>query len=684
MCKGELMRTLIKQFILLMFFISGILNFAAIPEPAIETIVNWTSSNQYGGYFSRPLIMGLKMIFGTSILAIKILTILWGIGTLVRFFYSLNVRLPSLPKINIEQYEKKEDPKKKIIKKEIEITNGPSKPSDDDLIEKVHIATTQPTDAKEKKKKEEKSEWGSLISDIFWGRKKPKIQTEPTPNPLRNVLTKNTPISEPEPERIAKKVQFAWDKPTFPYSLLENNLGKNTPVDQNFIVEKAKALQKKLIEFWIPVTIEGFDIGPSIVQIKIKPSEGVKISSIENLNNDIKLSLKSKSLRIVAPIPWTDNVGIQIPNPNPSMVKIGDILNSVEFQESMKKSETWLALGKGIDGKVLIKPLESMPHLLVAWATGSGKSVGINDFIVSLMFQNSPSDLKFLMVDPKQVELEMYSGLPYMLAPIVYDSTKAVKLLRWAVEEMERRYSILKEAKVRQLNEYNEKAEEKMYRIVFIIDEMADMMISSPANKKEAEDYINRLAAKSRAVWIHLILATQRPSVNVITGMIKANIPTRIAYGVVSDIDSRTIIGRKGAEDLVGKGDMLYIDPSTKNPIRIQSPFISTEEVEKVVNSLREKYMKDLTEEDVYNPEIIRALEDKPEMAWTSMGGGWDDDELVQQAIEIIMETRKASATMLQRKLGVGFARAARIMDILEEQGIIGPQEGAKPREIYV
>lgn len=331
-----------------------------------------------------------------------------------------------------------------------------------------------------------------------------------------------------------------------------------------------------------------------------------------------------------------------------------------------------MALGKGIDGKIEIRPLESMPHLLVAGATGSGKSVGINDFIVSLMFQNTPSELKFLMVDPKQVELEMYSGLPYMLAPIVYDSARAIKLLQRTVQEMERRYSILKDQRVRNLIEYNTKnAAEKMYRIVFVIDEMADMMLSSAANRKEVENCINRLAAKARAVGIHLILATQRPSVNVITGLIKANIPTRIAYGVVSEVDSRTILGRKGAEDLVGKGDMLYMDPSTKFPVRMQSPFVATEEIEKVVDSLRRKYMQGLTEEDIYNPEIVAALESKAETAAGAFAGGGDDDDLVEQAMQVIAETRKASATLLQRKLGVGFARAARIMDILEERGVI-------------
>ena len=396
------------------------------------------------------------------------------------------------------------------------------------------------------------------------------------------------------------------------------------------------------------------------MQIKIKPEEGIKISAIEGLSNDIKLSLKSKSLRIIAPIPGTDMIGIQIPNPKASMVRLGDIISTEEFSMQMKKNSTNLSLGKGIDGSVQVKALESMPHLLVAGATGSGKSVGINDFIVSLMFQNTPAELKFLMVDPKQVELEMYSGLPYLLAPIVYDSGKAIKLLQWTVEEMEKRYSTLKDQRVRNLDEYNQKMEaegqERMYRIVFIIDEMADMMLSSSANRKEVENCINRLAAKARAVGIHLILATQRPSVNVITGLIKANIPTRIAFGVVSEVDSRTILGRKGAEDLVGKGDMLYMDPSTKFPIRIQAPFVSTEEIERVVSQLRNKYMQNLTEEDIYHPEIIAALESKVETArgvLSSGGEGGNDEDLINQAIQVIAETRKASATLLQRKLNV-------------------------------
>ena len=597
----------------------------------------------------------------TAIYAIVIVLLL---GAIVYLLYVLNVRLPKLPKINIEQSEKPIKKEKKTDSKEDErptITISRPDISTDDILEKVSQATGKVVQAT--------SSWGSLLKEMFKTKVTQKIE-EKKPKPV---------------------ISFSGDKPTFGYSALESNLGNQQTVDENFLVEKAKALQTKLSEFWVPIAIEGFDIWPSIVQIKIKPEEGIKISAIEGLSNDIKLSLKSKSLRIIAPIPGTDMIGIQIPNPKASMVRLGDIISTEEFSMQMKKNSTNLSLGKGIDGSVQVKALESMPHLLVAGATGSGKSVGINDFIVSLMFQNTPAELKFLMVDPKQVELEMYSGLPYLLAPIVYDSGKAIKLLQWTVEEMEKRYSTLKDQRVRNLDEYNQKMEaegqEKMYRIVFIIDEMADMMLSSSANRKEVENCINRLAAKARAVGIHLILATQRPSVNVITGLIKANIPTRIAFGVVSEVDSRTILGRKGAEDLVGKGDMLYMDPSTKFPIRIQAPFVSTGEIERVVSQLRNKYMQNLTEEDIYHPEIIAALESKVETArgvLSSGGDGGNDEDLINQAIQVIAETRKASATLLQRKLNVWFARAARIMDVLEERGIIWPQEGAKPRDIFI
>ena len=592
--------------------------------------------------------------------------LLW---VLARVLYVLNIKIPKLPKINIEK-ENAPTPERKPTKTPY-VTKESQTSSD--LLEKLDKATW--------KKVAQVWAWatvnwasnsGSLLKDGFSSLFKQKVEQK---------------IQEKKEEKPRPQIHFSWDKPTFSTSLLASNLSEAQQIDEKSIVEKAQALQNKLSEFWIYISIEWFDIGPSVVQIRIKLAEWIKISAITNLMDNIKLSLRTKSVRMVAPIPWTDCIGIQIPNPKPKMVCLWDILSSTEFQKWMQKSETTLALWKWIDGSIAVSQLDSMPHLLVAWATGSWKSVWINNFILSLMYQNSPSELKFLMVDPKQVELWMYSGLPYLLAPIVYDSWKAVKLLQWTVDEMERRYSLLSQRKLKQLSEFNAAyPDEKMYRIVFIIDEMADMMMSSAANRKEAENCINRIAAKARAVWIHLILATQRPSVNVITWLIKANIPARIAFSVVSEVDSRTILGHKWAEELVWKWDMLYMDTKITD-LRIQWAFVDTKEIDAVVDHLKRKYMVGLTEDDVYNQDIINALESKSEVWWAFSwwwSGNGDDEDLINQAIQIISETRKASTTMIQRKLWIWFARAARIMDTLEERGIVWPQDWARWRDIFI
>lgn len=494
-----------------------------------------------------------------------------------------------------------------------------------------------------------------------------------------------TKIQQKEDEQTIRQlhINFPKNKPTFSLDLLEKNMSPGTLLDETVLMEKAQAIRNKLAEFDIAVTIEWFNIGPTVIQFKLKPDSGIKITKIESYDKDIALALRTKSLRVLAPIPGTDTVGIEIPNPKPQMVYLSDVLGGINFTKGMTQSFTNLPIGTSIDGTHLIRDLESMPHLLVAGATGSGKSVGVNNFITGLMYQNTPSELKFLMVDPKQVELGIYEWIPYLLAPIITDPGKAVKLLKRSVDFMEERYTKLKKYKVRNLSEYNEKVkdDEKMYRLVIIIDELADLMMSG--NKKDTETYITRIAQKARAVGIHLILATQRPSVNVITGLIKANIPTRIAFWVVSQIDSRTILDVKGAEDLVGKGDLLYMDPKTKFPIRVQAPYISTGETEEIVRAIIDTYMVGLTENDIFHPEIIRLLENKGEYAGDDMVQG-DDEELIEQAIQIIAETRKASATMLQRKLGVWFPRAARLIDIMEQRGIVWPQEGAKPREIFI
>ena len=668
LCKGYLMKTLIKQFACLMFLTSGILNFQAIEE-GWNSLVNWTQSIHHGWYCSWPLYWLLESIFGQSKLAIQILIVLMLLWVVAWVLYVLNVKLPKLPKINVERepapVAERKQAKTPYVTKESQTSS--------DLLNKLEQATW--------KKQAQvwawaKVDWtsnsGSLLRDGFSSLFKQKVEQK---------------IQEKGQVKPRPQIHFSWDKPTFPVSLLTSNKSEAQQIDEKAIIEKAQSLQNKLAEFWVSISIEWFDIGPSVVQIRIKLAEWIKISAITNLMDNIKLSLRTKSVRMVAPIPWTDCIGIQIPNPKPKMVCLWDILSSGEFQRWMQKSETTLALGKWIDGAIEISQLDSMPHLLVAWATGSWKSVGINNFILSLMYQNSPSELKFLMVDPKQVELWMYSWLPYLLAPIVYDSWKAVKLLQWTIQEMERRYSILREKRLKQLSEFNAAyPEERMYRIVFIIDEMADMMMSSAANRKEAETCINRIAAKARAVWIHLILATQRPEVNVITWLIKANIPARIAFSVVSDWDSRTILWHKWAEELVWKWDMLYMDTKIMD-LRIQWAFVDTKEIDAVVDHLKRKYMAWLTEEDVYNQEIINALESKSEIGWSFSwwwNGNGDDEDLINQAMQIIAETRKASTTMIQRKLWIWFARAARIMDTLEERGIVWPQDWARWRDIFI
>ena len=660
------MRTLIKQFISLMFLTSAVLNFQAIEE-WWESLVNWTQSIHHWWYCSWPVYWILESVFGPSKLAIQILIILMLLWVVAWVLYSLNVTLPKLPKINVER---ESAPEKKPVKTPY-VTRESQTSSDSDLLKKLEKATWKTPTIWTIQASSTSGSW-SLLKDGFSSMFKEKIQKK---------------IEEKEQTKPRPQIHFSWDKPTFSTSLLTSNLSESQQIDEKAIVEKAQALQNKLSEFWIYISIEWFDIGPSVVQIRIKLAEWIKISAITNLMDNIKLSLRTKSVRMVAPIPWTDCIWIQIPNPKPKTVCLWDVLSSREFQKWMQKSETTLALWKWIDWAIAISQLDTMPHLLVAWATWSWKSVWINNFILSLMYQNTPSELKFLMVDPKQVELWMYSGLPYLLAPIVYDSWKAVKLLQWTVQEMERRYSLLSQRKLKQLSEFNAAyPDEKMYRIVFIIDEMADMMMSSASNRKEAESCINRIAAKARAVWIHLILATQRPSVNVITWLIKANIPARIAFSVVSEVDSRTILWHKWAEELVWRWDMLYMDAKITD-LRVQWAYVDTKEIDAVVEYLKQKYMVWLTEDDVYNQEIINALESKSETWWAFYwwwSWNWDDEDLINQAMQIIAETRKASTTMIQRKLWIWFARAARIMDTLEERGIVWPQDWARWRDIFI
>ncbi|MBI3572929.1 MAG: DNA translocase FtsK [Candidatus Kerfeldbacteria bacterium] len=439
------------------------------------------------------------------------------------------------------------------------------------------------------------------------------------------------------------------------------------PTSGNIEDNKTK-IQRTLQNFGINVEMGEIHVGPTVTQYTLKPAEGVKLSQITGLNNDLALALAAHPIRIEAPIPGKSLVGIEVPNKSVATVRLREILASDIFRQ--RQSNLTFSIGKDVSGQPAIANLDPLPHLLIAGATGSGKSVMVNGLIISLLYSNSPDDLKFILVDPKRVELSVYNGIPHLLTPVITDTTKTINALRWVVGEMDRRYSILSQAGKRNIGSYRQDNGLDMPYIVLIIDELADLM-SVAAN--EVEGAIVRLAQMARAVGIHLVLATQRPSVDVITGLIKANVTARMAFNVASQIDSRTILDSSGAEKLLGKGDLLFISAELSKPKRFQGAYVSEQEVERVVQFLKARaqpdYMNDIV--DKPSPALGQSLED--------LG----DDELLAESKEVIIQAGKASASLLQRRLRVGYARAARILDLLEKEGFIGPGEGAKPREVF-
>lgn len=459
-----------------------------------------------------------------------------------------------------------------------------------------------------------------------------------------------------------------------PIELLNLSLGKPVGADTK---NGQKIIQKTLEDFGINVEMGAIAVGPTVTQYTLRPSDGgIKLSRITNLNNDLAMALAAHPVRIEAPIPGKSLVGIEVPNKTIALVSLREILANDEFKN--RKTNNTIALGKDVAGKVWVADITKMPHLLVAGATGSGKSVMLNTIIVSLLYQNNPDDLRFIMVDPKRVELTIYNGIPHLLTPVITEVSKTVNALKWSLNEMDRRFKLLAKAGKRDIISFNQTSKQKMPYIIFMIDELADLMLLAG---KEVEAGIVRLAQMSRAVGIHLILATQRPSVNVITGTIKANMPARIAFAVASSIDSRTILDGMGAEKLLGRGDMLFSDASMPKPKRLQGSFVGEKEIKKIVAEIKRQggnveYVDDVTERQKVSG-----------MAGAGMNGpasGDDDDELVSEAKDVVINAGKASATLLQRKLSVGYARAAKLLDILEEHGIIGPSQGSKPREILV
>lgn len=484
-----------------------------------------------------------------------------------------------------------------------------------------------------------------------------------------------------------------WDKEVEKPYILPSieclNLPKNSNA-ANFEAERrmnAEKLTNTLRSFGVETKIVGISQGPSVTRYEIQPAAGVKISKITNLADDIALNLAASGVRIEAPIPNKAAVGIEVPNKNRRMVSMREVIDQPQYKEA--KSKLNVALGKDITGEFVYSDLAKMPHLLIAGTTGSGKSVCLNSMIVSILYNATPDEVKLLMIDPKQVEFTIYNGIPHLLVPVVSDPRKASGALAWAVTEMLSRYKTFSEHSVRDISGYNSICEsegkKKMHQIVIFIDELSDLMMAAP---NEVEDSICRLAQMARAAGMHLVIATQRPSVDVITGIIKANIPSRISLSVSSQVDSRTIIDSVGAEKLLGNGDMLYYPVGIPKPIRVQGCYLSDKEVENVVNFIK------LQEQSVYDDAVMKEIDKNAANSGSKKkdsSASSDDvdsdgpaDEMLPKAIEVVIEAQSASTTLLQRKLKLGYARAARIIDDLEERGIIGPYEGAKPRKVLV
>jgi len=491
-----------------------------------------------------------------------------------------------------------------------------------------------------------------------------------------------SPVKEkPVEEKEMRVKKFVTDYVPPPLTLLEKDKGKPNTGDMK---GNMNIIQRTLATFGVNVEMDEVTIGPTVTRYALKPAQGVKLSRIVGLQNELALALSARTIRIEAPIPGKSLVGIEIPNKVKSMVGLATLLSDDKFQNSSKPLT--VALGRGLSGKSVFGNLAKMPHLLVAGTTGSGKSVTIHSIITSLLYRNGPEDMRLILVDPKRVELTLYNKIPHLLTPVITDPKKTILALKWAAKEMDRRYDILQAESVQNIESYHSnvygKAKqneivERLPYIVIVIDELADIMQSYP---RELESAIVRLAQMSRAVGIHLILSTQRPSVNVITGLIKANIPTRVALQVSSQIDSRTILDQGGAEKLLGAGDMLYSCAETPHPERIQSAFISEEEVKKVVEYLRKAYIDEIPSTIELTGSIDKGGSNLFNESLTSDEGG--DDDLYEDARLTVIEAGKASTSYLQRKLGVGYARAAKLIDMLEERNVVGPGNGSKPRDV--
>ena len=513
--------------------------------------------------------------------------------------------------------------------------------------------------------------------------KKQKMAEEIEPDVLESNLFKDVEEQKEEKKKAVLQLEHAqivedehYEYP--PVELLSKPSKKALKGGAKALTDTATRLQKTLYSFGVSAKVENVSVGPAITRYELKPAEGVRVSKIANLADDIALNLAAETIRIEAPIPGKQAVGIEVPNKEKEVVHFREILDSKEFKEN--KSKLTVGLGKDVAGNVQLADIGKMPHVLIAGSTGSGKSVCINTLITSIIYNAKPSEVKFVMVDPKVVELSVYNGIPHLLIPVVTDPRKAAGALAWAVQEMDDRYNKFASKGVRDLKGYNKAIEKEneagiLPQIVIIIDELADLMMVA---KNDVEDAICRLAQKARAAGMHLVIATQRPSVDVITGLIKANVPSRIAFAVSSQVDSRTILDSVGAEKLLGKGDMLFFPAGAPKPSRVQGAFVSDDEVEKIVDFIKSNGTAN------YSEDILESIENSNKSDKELAAEDDDTDPFLMDAIQTVVETGQASTSFIQRRFKVGYARAGRIIDQMEERGVISGYQGSKPREVLM
>lgn len=511
--------------------------------------------------------------------------------------------------------------------------------------------------------KEKKGERAEVKQEIEKSNE-PKVMERKAPNPRIHITQvdkeEEDDIDHDYPQIVGEyhlpSLELLQDPPQIPAGRIQNGL-----------INDAKLLEATLLEFGVNVRVADIERGPAITRYELEPAPGVKVQRITALSDDIALAMKAATVRIVAPIPGKNRVGIEVPNTDSAAVYLKDVLSTGQFRSS--KSKLTLSLGKDIAGQPMVADLAEMPHLLIAGTTGSGKTVCVNGIIMSILLNASPDEVKFVMVDPKMVELALYNDIPHLLCPVVTDTKKASGALNWVVAEMESRYRKLSKEGVRNIKGYNERGHNMPY-IVVIIDELADLM---QVSAKAVESSITRIAQLSRAVGIHMILATQRPSVDVITGVIKANFPSRISFKVASKVDSRTVLDMNGAESLLGKGDMLFIKPGDAKPTRGQCSYVKDEEINKVIRFIKDQ------QAPAYDDNVTNA-----QQRGDGAGGSDQQDEYYDEAVRLVVETNQASVSILQRRMRLGYTRAARLIDMMEQGGVVGPYCGSKPREILV